>query len=438
MKRLEKILAVTAVASVMAPAASALQPKQYPDTLMIPERAIVVSGDQTKSGPLVAILYDTSDMHFTEPTAPRFLFLDRRGKVAFGIGGYVKGTLQYDFDGSINDGASFTTYDIPVPGNPAQRNQFYGNANHSTIFLQLVGRNEKFGYYQMYIQTNFSGNGTTGYGLKLKQAWLKLGYVTAGLANSTFVDGAAGTPVIDDQGPSGEISNKTILVRYAPRFNDHFSAAIGVEVPKASMTVNTPEGENPLVEKINQRVPDIPIYVQYEWNGGASHVRLSGLFRDLSYRNLVKSQNAFHAGWAIQLSGIIRPVKELTLFYQGAYGAGYGAYINDLADFGYDLVPSATPGKMTAPRLASFELGARYNFSPNVFAAATYSQARVMKQGQLTSDTYRYGQYFAVSGFWDIVPDLRVGLSYIRGQRTNFDHTHGHANSLMGLLQYNF
>lgn len=438
MNRLERLFAVTAAVSVMAPAANALQPKQYPDTVMIPERAIVVSGNQNNSGPLMAILYDTSDMHFTEPTAPRFLFLDREGKVAFGIGGYIKGTLQYDFDGSIDDGASFVTYDIPVPGNPAQRNKFYGNANHSTIFLQLVGRSKKFGFYQMYIQTNFSGNGTTGYGLKLKQAWLKVGYVTAGLANSTFVDVAAGTPVIEDQGPSGEVITKNILVRYTPRFNDHFSGAIGIEVPSASLSISTPEGESPMVEKINQRFPDIPIYVQYEWGGGASHVRLSGLFRNLSYRNLVKGQNAFHPGWAVQLSGKISATKDLTLFYQGAYGAGYGAYVNDLEGFGFDLVQSSTPGKMTAPRMTNFELGVRYNFSPSVFAAAAYSQARILKQGTLASDAYRYSQYLSVSGFWDIVPDLRVGLSYIRGQRTNFDHSHGHANSLMGLLQYNF
>lgn len=92
------IAAVVAVAAT-APTASALKPKEYPDTLMIPKRAVVVSGDETKGGSLMAILYDTSDLHFTDPSAPRFLFLDRQGKVALGIGGYVKGTVQYDFGG---------------------------------------------------------------------------------------------------------------------------------------------------------------------------------------------------------------------------------------------------------------------------------------------------------------------------------------------------
>lgn len=419
-------------AALCTPSAHALHPKEHPDTFLVPQRAVVVSGDHTKAGSLLAILYDTSELHFTEPSAPRFLFLDREGKVAFGIGGYLKGTLQYDFDGSTDTGSSFITYDIPVPNNGVQRSQFYGNANHSTIFLQLVGKSSRFGYYQMYIQTNFSGNGTTGYGLKLKQAYLKVGYVTAGLTNSTFVDGAAGTPVIDDQGPSGEMSRKNVLLRYAPRFSDHLSAAISIEMPSVSYTTDD------AVKKINPRVPDIPLYLQYEWNGGKSHVRLSGLFRDLYYRNVASGKNCNKIGWAAQLSGIISLTPRLTLLYQGAYGRGYGAYVNDLSGFGMDLVYSGTSGKMEAPRMANFELGARYNVTPNLFFAGTYSQARTFGIAHLGADTYRYGQYISLSGFYDIFSDLRIGLQYLRGDRADYDRRHGHANSLMGMLQYNF
>lgn len=428
-----KILGALALtAAWCAPASQALQPKELPDTFLIPERAIVVSGDHTKAGSLLAILYDTSELHFSEPSAPRFLFLDREGKVALGIGGYLKGTLQYDFDGSPDTGSSFSTYQIPVPNNGSQRSQFDGTANHSTIFLQLVGKSSRFGYYQMYIQTNFSGNGNKGYGMKLKQAYFKIGYVTAGLANSTFVDGAVGTPVIDDQGPSGEMSRKNILMRYAPRFNNHFSAAISAEVPDVSYTTDD------AVKKINPRVPDIPLYVQYEWGGGKSHVRLSALLRDLYYRNTNTGKNASKFGWAAQLSGIIAITPSLTFLYQGAYGRGYGAYINDLSGFGMDLVYSETTGEMSAPRLANFELGARYNVNPNLFFSAAYSQARTFGLSHLGGDTYRYSQYITVSGFYNIFSDLRVGLEYIRGERNNYDRQSGHANSIMGMLQYSF
>ncbi len=402
------------------------------DSIYVPVRAIVLSGDRQKASDLVGILYDKSELHFSDPNSPRFLFLDREGKVAFGIGGYFKGTVQYDFDGAIDDGASFTTYDIPVPMNPGQRNQFYGNANHSTLLLQLVGRSSRFGYYQMYIQTNFSGNGNTGYGLKLKQAYVKVGNVTAGLTNSVMIDGAAGTPTIDDEGPSGELGNKTVLVKYTPRFNANFSGGIGVEYPHADYTTDAS------VEHINQRVPDIPLYVQYQWGGGKSHVRLSGLVRNLSYRDLIADRNRFKTGWAAQLSGMINFIPELTFYYQGAYGRGYAALFNDLSGQGFDLVHSSAPGKMAAPRTANFEVGMRCDINTKLFVAGSYSQARLYGLGYLGEDTYRYGQYVSVSGFFDIIPDVRIGLEYLHGTRTDYSGDSGHANRITGLLQYSF
>lgn len=412
--------------------AFALKPKEMPDTFLIPERAVIASGDADQARGLVAVLYDKSELHFSDPGAPRFLFLDRKGKVALGIGGYVKGTMQYDFDGSIDDGASFVTYDIPVPGNPAQRSQFYGNANHSTIFLQLVGHNDKIGYYQVYLQTQFSDGGPKGYGLKLKQAYVKAGYVTAGLANSTFVDAAAGTPEIEDQGPSGEMSRKNVLVRYAPRFSDNLSAGIGVEMPSVSVT------HSASTASINQRVPDIPVYLQYEWGGGNSHVRLSALWRNLSYRDLATASNKFRTGWAVQLSGVLALTKNFTLLAQGAGGQGYGTYLNDLDGNGFDLVYSATDGKMITPKMANVEVGATYQATSKLSFSAIYSQVRTFQLAHLGGDTYRRAQYVSVNGFYDIITDLRLGLAYNYGQRKNYSGETGHANSIMAMMQFSF
>lgn len=418
------VMAVTGIASV--------QSAELPDTLYIPERAIVVTGNQQKASDLMAVLYNRSDLHYSDPNAPRFLFFDREGKVAFGIGGYAKGTVQYDFDGSINEGSSFTTYDIPVPLNPAQRNAFDGTANHSTIFLQLVGRSSKFGYYQMYIQTNFSGNGPNGYGLKLKQAYVSLGNVTAGLTRSTFVDGSAGTPTIDDEGPAGEATGKNILLRYARTFGKGFRVAASVEVPQTSFTTNE------YVSHISQRVPDIPVNIQYSWDNGNSHIRLSGLLRDLSYRDLVTSKNQFKFGWAAQLSGTWAVTPAFRTYFQGAYGRGYGRYVNDLEGNGFDLIPSTTPGKMEAPRTMNYELGLQYNVTPALFFAGSYSRATVFGQSHLGPDTYRYGQYLSVSGFYDVVSELRIGIEYLHGNRKDVSGQSGRANRIMGMIQYNF
>ena len=307
MTRLHRIMSALIVTAAILPAVKTTA-EEPADTFLIPERAIVATGSAENGRHLVGILYNPVNAHFSDPSAPRFLFLDREGKVAFGIGGYVKGMVYGDFCGSIDNGPLFETFDIPVPANPAQRNAFGASANHSTIFMQLVGTTERFGNYEVYVRTNFSGNGNSGYGLKLKQAYLRLGYVTAGLVRSTFVDGSAGTPTIDDQGPAGEMSATNIQLQYAPSFGKHWSAAISIENPKASYSVTEHS------EAISQRVPDIPAYVQYKWHGGASHVRLSALLRNLSYRNLAAGRHHYVTGYAVQLSGLLRVASPLPVF----------------------------------------------------------------------------------------------------------------------------
>ncbi|MCM1483562.1 MAG: porin [Muribaculaceae bacterium] len=420
------ITALLAASSTYASAAEA------PDSLYVPQNAIVVTGNPDKAQDLIAVLYNRTDLHHSDPNAPRFLFFDREGKVAFGIGGYVKGTMQYDFDGSIDKGSTFYCYDIPVPNDPAQRSAFDGTANHSTILLQLVGHNSRFGYYQMYIQTNFSGNGATGYGLKLKQAYVSMGNVTAGLTRSTFVDGSAGTPVIDDQGPAGEFFCNNILLRYARTFGQGFRVAASVEVPQVSSTTGA------TVQKISQRVPDIPVNIQYAWDGGNSHVRLSALLRNMSYRDLVSGKNRFKTGWGAQLSGTCGITSAVRAYFQGAYGRGYGQYVNDLSGHGFDLVYSQTPGRMEAPRMYNYEIGARVDFTPSLFISGAYSQARLLGTGYMSADTYRYGRYITVSGFYEVVRNLQAGIEYIHGNRKDLNGELGRANRIMGMLKFSF
>ncbi|MDE6369514.1 MAG: porin, partial [Muribaculaceae bacterium] len=272
--------------------------KNYGNLGYIPERAIVVTGDSATAGhhENIAILYSREGMSFDEPGAPRFLFLDRQGKVALGIGGYVKGVGMYDVDGAI-DGTGFATYDIPVPFDPAQRQRFGADASQSTVFLKMVARNDKLGLITVYLQTGFN-SASKGYTMKLKQAYVSVGHVTAGLARSTFADGEAQAPTIDSEGPSGEISAKNMLFQYKTKSYKGFSGAISIENPSA--TYSTIDGQS---EAIAQRVPDIPLYVQYAWTSD-SHVRLSLIHRSLSYRDMLTEKNHLKSGWGIHLSSV--------------------------------------------------------------------------------------------------------------------------------------
>ncbi len=397
----------------------------------IDSRAVIVSGDAShpdQRGNLIE-MNSRQNLAFEDPAAPRFLFLDKKGAVALGIGGYLKGTATYDMDGALPSDM-FVTNTIPVPFDPAMRNRLGASATHSTIFLKLVTRPTRLGRVIVYIQTNFTGDGGS-YGLKLKQAYVTWGHVTAGKARSTFADGPAMAPTIDDQGPSGQVTAKNMLVQYASASYKGFSWAVSAELPSASYTLA------PKTSSIAQRFPDIPLYLQYAWGGGDSHVRLSGILRELSYRDLAAGSNHFATGWGVQFSAITGIVGGLKVFGHYTYGKGIGYYINDLCDEGYDLIPDGT-GKMKAPGAAGWTAGLRYDFSDSFFMSASYSQARLYDTAGMESSTYRYGQYLAANAFYNVWGDLRVGLEYLHGNRTNISGATGRANRVAAMLQYSF
>lgn len=423
---MKRLFTALCAAVCLLPAGAATMPL---DT--IPERAIVLTGDKMEPVHIgnIAELYSRENLAFQDPSAPRFLFLDKKGTVALGIGGYLKATAEYDFDGAV-DNEGFVTSLIPVPMNPAQRNRFGATAQNSTLFLKLVTKPTKMGRVTVYFQTSFSG---PSWSLVLKQAYLRVGHVTLGKTRSTFADGPAMAPTVDNEGPSGQVTSKNMMVQYISPSYKGFSFAASVEVPKASYTLT------PSTEAIAQRCPDIPAYIQYAWDKGNSHVRLSGIMRQLSYRDELHEKNHMKTGWGVQFSTVASITPAVGIFGHYTMGRGIASFVNDLGGDGYDLIPEAgQPGKLRAPRVGAYTAGVQYNFSPKVFATASYSRARLYGASNLGGDTYSYGQYIVANVFYNIWGDLQLGAEYIHGTRKDYSGLSGKANRINAMLQYSF
>lgn len=379
-------------------------------------------------------LFQPDGWHYEVRQAPRFLFVDKKGRVALGIGGMFKGTLQYDFDGSVDGNGSFVPHDIPVPSDPEMRSGFDGTVNNSKLYIKLVGHQEKLGNYGMYIETEFSG-GESGNCFKLKQAWANIGRLRAGLATALFNDDDAAPFTVDEQGPAGGTCSDNVGIQWTPRFgkDKQWTVGVAVEVPQASYTLTDD------THKIAQRVPDIPAYLQYGWDGGDSRVRLSAILRNLSYRDVVTADNRTATGWGVELSGNIASIPNTTIFYQCMYGKGVAQYLNDLSGMDYDLIPSVDEaGKLITPGTLGYFAGVQYDFSSKFFMSATYSQCRLYNQASLGADAYRYGQYVAVNGVCEPVTGLQFGLEYLWGKRADCNHTSNHANRIMLMAAYSF
>lgn len=423
-----KKLTLLLMAAVAQGAATVCAQDPTSDASLVPERVVVVSGDPSMVRQnVVAVLYDSNDFHFHDPSAPRFLFLDRQGKIAFGIGGYVYATAAYNFAGSEDCGSDFIPSALAAPGDAARRAALQFTAQHSSIFMQLVGHSERFGTYSAYVQTNFTGGDRV---LKLNQAYFKVGYVTMGLARSTFVD-ASDVATVDTQGPCGALDSKNVLVQYAPDLGRGWRVGIGVEAPPVGAT------QGAMTQEIAQRVPDIPAYVEYGW-GKSNHVRASAIVRNMCYRDKLASRHRYATGYGVQLSGESALGAGFTFYGDFTFGRGIGSYVADMKDLNLDLVPSATAGRLDAPRTFSYALGLQYDFCKKGFATLAWGQARLYDRGALDGDTYRYGTYMSANVFYELFPDCLLGLEYARGERKNFSGERGSGNRIMAAVRYSF
>lgn len=380
------------------------------------------------NGDIVALLYEMESPHFQDPRAPRFLLYDQKRKFALGIGGFVRMTASYDFKG-ISDDIDFVPYDIPVPGTPEKNSQFQMDAATSRIFLELVGNNKLLGDFNVYIESDFRGQNNN---LRLRQAYMSFRGFLLGQSWSTYSDVASVPPTIDNAGPNSNSSERNIQIRYTYEANNHWQIALAIESPKLSATYSQYN------QSIPQKVPDIPLYVQYAW-GDKSHIRATGLFRTLSYRNLNTGENKNLLAWGTQLSGVYNTCSKVSLYYQGMYGKGIARYITDLNGNGLDIVSCGNTGKMQVLPTFAFVGGIRYNFNASWFASASYSQVRLYSKNRYYQpDGYKYAQYIVGNLFWEMTKDCRLGLEYLFGRRVNMNSETGHANRIQLMAQYNF
>lgn len=380
---------------------------------------------------LITRFYVNQYRHFQDPRSPYFLFMSKDANLAMGLGGVVRMRGWYDFDGSIPVNG-FAPYLIPIPADPTSRRKLGATAAGVSVYLTILGRNTALGNIMGFIQGGFDGYENVGF--KLKNAYVTINDVTIGYTSSTFIDPATQPPTIDGQGPSGFSKKTQVLVRYFKTFRERWSVGAGVEIPSSQ-----PATDDKWTKKCSEYVPDLAALVQYQWDGGLSHVRLSGLLHSSAYRDLVRGENHNVLGYGVQLSSRVKVTPNLNFYGNAIWGKGIGSYIADLSVSSYDLMADPdVQGKMYAPNSLGYTAGAQYFFRPNLFVCAMFGQNRYFPTKFPDDSSYRYGTYVAGNLFWDMTSRLQVGIEYLYGRRMNFDHSSGHANRIDALFQFSF
>lgn len=367
---------------------------------------------------------------FQQVQAPRFLLTDPKAKAMFSIGGFVNFRVGYDLANVIPN-LDFVTYEIPMETTPFNRQRLLMDASTSRLFFKSVVRTAH-GPLEAYIETDFRGGN---YNLRLREAYVSFYGFTLGKTVTTFSDQAATFNTIDFEGPNGYVYERNLMLRYKYEAKSGFSMAIAAEFPVVNATYN-----EPLSEPIYQRVPDIPLYVQYAWDGGRSHIRASGLLRNMYYRDVALGKTFDELGWGAQLSGRFMLGRSVGLYGQIVYGEGLGSYIQDIQGTGSDMFPRKDmPCELAPVAQMGWLAGIQINLTKRMPLTLGYSQVTVFDtQGLLKPTDYRIGQYAVGNLFYNFSSMWSLGVEYLYGRRTNFDGVLGQSHRVQMAVQMNF
>lgn len=406
------------------------------DSVIASHRVVWLDGNESPKASsdsikeTIEMFYFDQFRHFQDPDAPYFLFMSKDASLAMGIGGCVRMRGWYDWGGA-QPTSVFSPYLIPIDRNPAKMRRFDTSPAGTCLFFRVIGRNKTLGYYQLYIEANFNGYETRDF--RIKKAYAMVNDFTIGYASSTFSDPAAVPPTVDANGPNNKIGPTAVLVRWMPTFRERYSIGISVETPSTQVDV-----DNIMTTKADSWMPDFAALAQYEWRRG-EHVRLSGIARTLSYRDLKAARNHNIVGWGVMLSSVARPWAPLTTYASVSYGKGYGSTGGDLQVGNYDLAGDPErPGRMYAPASYGWNIGLQYNFKPNLFTTVTASQTRYLPKNGIDGNEYKYGLFFAANVFWNLTPRMQVGAEIDLGKRQNFDGRHEWGHRAGALAMFSF
>ncbi|MEG2177724.1 MAG: hypothetical protein RRY15_02465 [Bacteroidales bacterium] len=390
-----------------------------------------IFGQKHQDTAMIRILLENAPQNFNAPGAGRFAIVGNQKKFYLSLSGYVKGTLSYDWKNPIVNNHAFITSFIPMDQTPGNEGLVQLGAQTSTLAINFVGLPGTKHQIGAYFNINFSN---TNYAPAIINAYATYFGFKIGMAFSLYTDLMAGPPTIDFQGPNSWTLLPNAVLDYEYKFNKHWGVGIGIEMPIASYTTNT------MTYAVNQKVPDIPAYVQYSWQNGSSWIRLSGIIRNMQYRDVLAKENHNNVGWGAKLSGSALLFKNLTSFYQIAYGSGASSYFQDLYGMQMDMLPNPHHnGKLANVNSWGAYLGLQYNFTKDIFASCTYSIVQANPtQGYYAGDLYKSAQYVVGNVFWNVNSVIQLGLEYIWGDRQNMDHNYKSNNRIQTMIQVSF
>lgn len=386
----------------------------------------VVIGGQENEADVERAFKDNVPRDKSVAGMPHFAIVGKNKRFYLGIGANFKASGSFDFGDDMPSSIDFVPSAI-TPSTPGNGAQTRFSAQASSIYLNFIAMPDNPNKTGLFFAGYFRGEN---YGFKMQHFYIKYRGLKFGYTHSAFTDNDAVPFTIDEQGASGQVSFKTVNLMWTQPLGKGFSATLGLDAPSIDMA-----GDSATFVSVNQRVPAIPLWVQY--SNDVAHVRLSGMMRVLQYRDMIAQCNRNLMGWGAQLTASCRPLPSVSIYAGAVYGQGIGNYVQDSSGWQLDVVGDFDDlSQAYALPIWSCHAGLEWNISEKLQANLLYSRVNCLYDNRMSvSDaTYKSGQYATANLLYKVTNFVKLGVEYNWGSRQSYGRQIDHANRVQCLF----
>lgn len=345
------------------------------------------------------------------------------------IGGYIKADGIYDFDGH-GDEYQFLLGQIAVDGSPqSQADAFYNMHARETRFnLDYRQTTDDGTPMQAFVEFDFFGSSPTF--LRLRHAYGVYGNWLAGQSWTTVSELRALPFMVDFAFGDALFGGRTTQLRYQKGIGTGLEWAVALENPN-DVRISNPY-HLPGTDTV--QAPSLAAKVSRVGEGGL--FTLGAQLQQLHWDGYGSGAGDSALGWAIIAAGRHNLGDRAFITGTASYSDGYSDSV--LALGGRGASATITPNGLETDDAISASVGFGIDWNPtwssNLHLAWLDRSGTSLSQAGEIED----GGIAHINAIWRPLPQVRAGLEFIWGTRSDLDGASGDGRRLMAFYRYDF
>ena len=359
----------------------------------------------------------------------------KTNRLSFNVLGFVRVVGTMDF-GNVQNSSEFIPSLIPIyPNAKEQVPRFFMDARQSRIaFEGKYTLHNKKDFY-IYVEADFYDKESRYIKVfRLRHAYAQYSHFLVGQYWSAALNQSALPQQVDLEGPSSVASIRTPQIRYTLN-KKHIKIAASVESHLGNYTPYPNIDDN-----INfQIAPDVIGYFQFHGKWG--NIRLTGIYRNISYTDSLNINVEYLNGWGVVFSGYnnfnSRKGIKNKFYYSFVYGQGISNYLIEYNSRLYDAMPNKNNNMEMMPVYGGF-IAMKHAWATrlqsNIILGYTKTINANFKNDNLIDETI----YSSINLLYTADDRIDIGAEFLYGKKTNQVNDFGEGYRIQLVTVLNF